>query len=164
MQYPEVFFKAFGRPAIYALTFLGLSLFLRGHNAPGGGFIAGLLIASAGLLSRMVLAEPLLNVRPIRLVPVGLLIAMTTGAVPLLFGESFLKSAHGHAQNWLTGEIEWATAVFFDTGVFLVVVGVTLTIIDLLSDDKNIPLQVHPTEEEQDREMPLLAGFADEVR
>lgn len=53
----------------------------------------------------------------------------------MLFGEAFLESAYGYLTWPLIGEFEWATAVVFDAGVFLVVVGVTLTIIELLADD-----------------------------
>lgn len=137
---PDIFFRVFTHPVVYVLVLLGFHLFLRGHNTPGGGFIAGLVIAVAALLSRIVMDQPL-TTRPAKgLIPLGLLLALGTGVAPMMLGESFLTSAHGHLQLPLVGELELATALFFDTGVFLVVISVTLTIIELLSSDPDAPL------------------------
>ncbi|MEX2534063.1 MAG: MnhB domain-containing protein [Trueperaceae bacterium] len=133
-RFPDIFFRTLSTPIIFALVVLGLHFFLRGHNSPGGGFIAGLIIAVAGLLARMSGKRRLLNIAPLRLVPVGLVLAAVTGIVPMLAGFGFLKSAYGYLTWPLIGEFEWATAVLFDAAVFLVVVGVTLTIIDLLAE------------------------------
>lgn len=135
---PEVFFSVLARPIVYGLIALGIHFFLRGHNAPGGGFIAGLIVAVAALLYRMALREPLLNIPPQALIPWGLLLAFATGVVPMLLGEAFLKSAYGYLTWPLIGEFEWATAVLFDLGVLLVVVGGTLTIIDVLAEDQGV--------------------------
>ena len=129
----EIFFRTFTRPVIYVLVLLGLHLFLRGHGSPGGGFIAGLVIAVAALLSRIVLDRPLVRGAPNALIPWGLLLAFATGVVPLFFDLPFLKSDYGYVTWPLIGEFEWATAVLFDAGVFMVVVGSTLTIIELLA-------------------------------
>jgi multicomponent Na+:H+ antiporter subunit B len=131
---PEIFFSTLARPIVYGLIALGLHFFLRGHNAPGGGFIAGLIIAVAALLYRMALRERLLNFPPQMLIPWGLLLALATGVVPMLLGEAFLRSAYGYLTWPFIGEFEWATAVVFDLGVMLVVVGGTLTIIDALAE------------------------------
>ncbi len=136
----ELLFQTFARPVVFVLVFLGFHLFWRGHNAPGGGFIAGLVVAVAALLSRIVLDRPFLNLPPQRLLPWGLLLALLTGVVPLVFGQAFLKSAYGYLEWPLIGEFEWATAVLFDAGVFLVVVGTTLTIIELLAEDTDMTL------------------------
>ena len=133
-QPPEIFFRVLARPVVFVLIALGVHLFLRGHNAPGGGFIAGLVIAVASLLLRMAVSRPLLSFAPKALIPWGLLLAFLTGVVPMALGEPFLTSAFGYLEWPFIGEFEWATAVFFDTGVFLVVIGATLTIIDLLAD------------------------------
>ncbi len=131
---PEIFFRVLARPVVFVLVALGVHLFLRGHNAPGGGFIAGLVIAVASLLLRMAVDRPLLSFAPKALIPWGLLIAFVTGVVPMALGEPFLTSAFGYLHWPFIGEFEWATAVFFDMGVFLIVIGATLTIIDLLAD------------------------------
>ena len=136
----ELLFQTFARPVVLVLVFLGFHLFLRGHNAPGGGFIAGLVVAVAALLSRIVFDQPFLNLPPQRLLPWGLLLSLLTGVLPLVFGSAFLKSAHGYLSWPLIGKFEWASAVAFDAGVFLVVVGTTLTIIELLAEDTDMTL------------------------
>jgi monovalent cation:proton antiporter len=135
---PEVFFRTLATPIVFALIALGFHFFLRGHNAPGGGFIAGLIVAASALLGRMARDLRLLRIRSETLVPIGLLIATLTGVVPMLFGSGFLRSAFGYVTLPLLGEVEWASAALFDAGVFLVVVGVTITIIDLLAEEVDL--------------------------
>ena len=134
---PEIFLRTLATPIVFALIALGFHFFLRGHNAPGGGFIAGLIVAASALLARMARDLRLLTIRTEVLVPIGLLIATLTGVVPMLFGSGFLRSEFGYVTLPLFGEVEWATAVAFDAGVFLVVVGVTITIIDLLAEESD---------------------------
>lgn len=131
---PEVFFRTVATPVVFTLLALGFHFFLRGHNAPGGGFIAGLIVAVAGLLGRMARNLRLLRLRSDRLVPIGLLVALATGAAPMLVGRPFLTSAHGQLPGPGGGSVEWASATLFDLGVFLVVIGTTITIIDLLAE------------------------------
>lgn len=139
MKYPEIVFRTLAVPVVYVLLAIGLHFFLRGHGAPGGGFIAGLIIAVTALVARMAQERRLLTVPPLRLVAFGLLVALLTGAAPMLLGEAFLKSAFGYVTWPVVGEFEWATAALFDLGVFLVVVGTTLTVIDLLAEDRAEP-------------------------
>lgn len=136
-KYPELVFKTLAMPIVFALLAIGFHFFLRGHNAPGGGFIAGLIVAVTALLARMSLDRQLLKLEPLRLVPLGLLIAVSTGIYPMFFKADFLRSAHGHSDWVFVGSFEWASAALFDLGVFLVVIGATLTIIDLLAEDFN---------------------------
>ena len=138
MNRSEIFFRTLVTPIVFALVALGVHYFLRGHNAPGGGFIAGLIVAVAALLTRMASQKGLLLVRPRVLMPVGLLVAAVTGIVPLLFGVPFLTGWHGVVDIPLIGPLELSTALPFDAGVFLVVIGSTLTIIDLLADDSEL--------------------------
>ena len=135
MKFPEIIFRTVALPISFVVVGLGFHFFLRGHNAPGGGFIAGLVVAVAALLVRMAQDRRLFRLEPRRFIPVGLLLALLTGAVPMFFGDAFLKSAHGHLDWPFVGDFEWATAALFDLGVFFVVVGTTLTIIDLLAED-----------------------------
>ncbi len=134
----EIFFRTLSTPIVFALVALGVHYFLRGHNAPGGGFIAGLIVAVAALLTRMAAQRGLLLVRPRVLMPVGVLLALVTGVVPVFFGYPFLKGWHGVVDLPLIGPVELASAMPFDAGVFLVVIGATLTIIDLLADDSEL--------------------------
>lgn len=95
-------------------------LFLRGHNAPGGGFVAGLLVAIAGLAPALAGGPQPEPGRPGRLMAVGLLIASGTGLAAWAFGRPFLTSAHG---DWLG--VPFASALLFDLGVLLTVLGAT---------------------------------------
>ncbi|MDI5890695.1 monovalent cation/H+ antiporter subunit A [Halomonas rhizosphaerae] len=108
-------------------------IFLRGHNLPGGGFIAGLITAVALTLQYMAgglewaQSRMLAPFRP--LIGAGVLIATFTGLGSWLFGFPFLTSAHGHVSLPLIGEFELATAMLFDLGVYATVVGSTLLIL-----------------------------------
>ena len=134
MRAPEIFLRGFALPVTFAILAFGFHMLLRGHNAPGGGFIAGLMVAVAALLMRMARQQRLLSFSPSALVPVGLALALLTGAAPMVVGRPFLTSAYGYVRLPLLGEVEWASAALFDVGVFLVVIGVTVTIIELLTE------------------------------
>jgi multicomponent Na+:H+ antiporter subunit B len=138
VKLPDIFFRTVATPIVFVLIALGFHFFLRGHNAPGGGFIAGLIIAGAALFARMAQARRLLAIRTETLVPLGLLLAALTGIPPMLFQRPFMKSSFGFL-NWpVIGEFEWASVMLFDLGIFAVVVGTTVTIIDLLADDRKL--------------------------
>lgn len=108
-------------------------LFLRGHNAPGGGFIAGLVAAVALILQYMASGiawsqrQWQLAFHP--LIAFGVLIATATGAGSLLLNHPFLTSTFGHVTLPVVGEFELASAMLFDLGVFLTVVGVIMLIL-----------------------------------
>ena len=125
--------RTVARAVFYLVVLFALHLFWRGHSAPGGGFVAGLMTAVAVVLYRMAFGSSPVQLEPVRLLPWGLGLAALTGTVPMLLGRSFLTSAHGHLETPLTGEFEWASAVAFDLGVYLVVVGATLGIVSSLA-------------------------------
>ncbi|WP_108445053.1 monovalent cation/H+ antiporter subunit A [Halomonas denitrificans] len=108
-------------------------IFLRGHNLPGGGFIAGLVTAVAMILLYMARGVEWAQERlqfeyqPVAIAGVG--IATLTGLGSWLFGEPFLTSAFGHFHLPVIGDFELATALLFDLGVYLAVVGATLMIL-----------------------------------
>jgi len=115
-------------------------IFMRGHNMPGGGFIAGLITSVALVLQFMALgqdrAETYLRAeggrRFVRWIGSGLTIAGVTGAAAFLFGRPFLTSAHGHPHVGWLGELPLASAALFDLGVYFTVVGATLLTISVL--------------------------------
>jgi multicomponent K+:H+ antiporter subunit A len=135
--YPLLF-----RAAARILLPLGLAVaafvFLRGHNLPGGGFIAGLVASVALLMQYMALgqarAESKLRTDFSRWIGAGLGIAGLTGLGAWLFGRPFLTSAYGHPAVPILGEIPLASAALFDLGVFLVVVGATLLTLSALGN------------------------------
>ncbi|HEY9098105.1 MAG TPA: monovalent cation/H+ antiporter subunit A [Thiobacillus sp.] len=108
-------------------------ILLRGHNQPGGGFIAGLIAAVALIVQYLANGTHWTHQRMPSdshpLIAWGLGIAALTGVASWWFGAPFLTSTYGHV-NWpVVGEFELASAMAFDLGVFLVVVGATLMIL-----------------------------------
>ena len=121
-------------PVIVALA---LYLFLRGHDMPGGGFAAGITLSTGLILQYMALGtrkvEDRLRIRPIRWIGIGLGIALTVGTASLLFGYPFLTSWFRYAELEVFGKVPLASALLFDLGVFLLVVGATALILVALA-------------------------------
>ncbi|KQU75517.1 MULTISPECIES: monovalent cation/H+ antiporter subunit A [unclassified Rhizobacter] len=112
-------------------------LFMRGHNEPGGGFVAGLVVAIAFIAQYMVSGtrwvESRLHLRPRRWIAAGLLIALATGLGSLALGHPFLTTYTAHVTWPLVGEVHLPTAALFDLGVFAVVVGSTLLLLTAIA-------------------------------
>jgi multicomponent K+:H+ antiporter subunit A len=112
-----------------AIGVFALYLLLRGHNLPGGGFIAGITLAIGVIVQYMAggtrWAEQRLGIRPLRWIAAGLVLAVGTGAASWLFGYPFLTSHVAHFDVPLLGELHVPSALFFDLGVFSLVVGAT---------------------------------------
>ena len=112
---------------------VAIFLFLRGHNLPGGGFIAGLVTAAALIVQYLANGVAWTHARlPWNLhalIGLGLLAATLTGLASLAFSYPFLTSTFGHWRWPVIGEFELASAMAFDLGVYLVVVGTTLLIL-----------------------------------
>ena len=115
-----------------ALT-VSVYICLRGHNAPGGGFVAGLITSVALVMQYLAngsdFAQRRLPQRPAPLLALGLLLAAGIGVASWAFDRPFLTSAHGHLRLPLLGDIELATAMVFDLGVYVVVVTVVVTVL-----------------------------------
>lgn len=115
------------------LLLFGVFLLLRGHNAPGGGFAGGLVVAAAYALHSFAFGETAarraLLVDPSRLIGAGLLLALASGTLPLLMGQPFLTTL------WLVPELGIGTPLIFDLGVFFVVIGVVLTMTFTLHEE-----------------------------
>ena len=113
-------------------------LALKGHNEPGGGFTGGLIAAIALVLYRMshgpAAFRKLVPVHPRILVVSGMAIAVATSGSPLLIGRPLLTSTVGELHA-LGETIHYASAIFFDAGVLLVVVGVSIAMIIRLSEE-----------------------------
>jgi len=116
---------------------VGIYLFLRGHNQPGGGFISALVVAIAFLVQYLAAGFDWSNARKRfgehQLIAWGVLTAMATGLGAVVFGANFLTSAFGYFYLPLIGKFELATAMLFDTGVFLTVFGAVMLALAQLS-------------------------------
>jgi multicomponent K+:H+ antiporter subunit A len=112
---------------------ISVFIFLRGHNLPGGGFIAGLITSVALVLqyiaSGIAWVEQRMPLNYQRMAGAGVLIAGLTGLGSWFFGHTFLTTAFGHFELPLVGEFELATAMLFDLGVYLTVVGSALLVL-----------------------------------
>jgi multicomponent Na+:H+ antiporter subunit B len=124
---------------IELLLLFSVFLLLRGHNEPGGGFVGGLAASAAFVLYTIAFdvqsARQLLRVEPHNLIGAGLMIALASGLVGLLLGKSFLTSAWVKWNVLGALEVELGTPLFFDIGVYLVVLGITLLIIFSLFEE-----------------------------
>lgn len=109
---------------------LAAYLFLRGHDAPGGGFVAGVAMAAGFILQYMaagtVWVEDRLRILPVVWIGGGLLLAAFTGAASMLLGDAFLTSHFRYVELPLVGKVPMASATLFDLGVFSLVVGATV--------------------------------------
>ena len=116
---------------------IALYFFMRGHNLPGGGFVAGLCVAIAFLTQYIVAGtywvEAHLQLKVIRWIALGMLAAVATGLGSLWFGYPFLTSHTAHVTLPGLGEVHFPSAMLFDVGVFAVVVGATLLILTALA-------------------------------
>jgi multicomponent K+:H+ antiporter subunit A len=116
---------------------LAVHLFMRGHNEPGGGFVAGLVVAIAFITQYMVggtqWVETRMNLHPPRWIAAGLLLALVTGLGSLAFGYPFLTTHTAHFTLPVIGEVHLPSAFFFDLGVFAVVLGATLLLLTAIA-------------------------------
>ena len=118
------------RPLLPLALLIAVYIFLRGHNLPGGGFVAGLITSVALVLQYVASGVGWVHSRmpgdyhPV--VALGVLLAGLTGVGSWAFGYPFLTSSFTYVSLPVIGKFELATAMLFDTGVFLTVVGSTL--------------------------------------
>jgi len=125
------------RGVLPVTTVFALYLLLRGHNAPGGGFIAGLVTAAALVLQGLAFGAGMSRTRLTPLLRpaawVGLTLALAAALAAPLLGDPFFT--HYHAYVSLPGmeKFDLSTALLFDVGVYLVVLGATATALSTFS-------------------------------
>lgn len=112
-------------------------LLLRGHNEPGGGFVGGLVVAAAFSFYAIAYGVPVarrtLGIDPRALIGIGLLVALGSGLLPVFAGLPFMTGLWTESELPILGKV--GTPMLFDVGVYLVVIGVMLTIIFTLAEE-----------------------------
>ena len=115
------------------LVMFSFFLVLRGHNEPGGGFVAGLIAASAWALYALAYtpadARRTFRVEPNLLIAIGLLLSAASGVLSFAAGEPFLTGIWMELSLFGLAKVKVGTPLLFDVGVYLLVWGATLTII-----------------------------------
>lgn len=119
------------------LLIFSFFLLLRGHNEPGGGFVGGLVAAAAYALyfiaNGVDEAEKLLKAEPIKLISIGLLLAIISTIPSIIMGKNFMTGMWLDTNFPVIGKI--GTPLVFDLGVYLLVLGITLKIIFSLAEE-----------------------------
>ena len=122
---------------------------LRGHNEPGGGFVAGLIVATAVILQYLVggtaWAESRTRIFPQYWIALGLLCALGSGLVAWLAARPFLSALTWHTALPVIGELHLSTVLLFDIGVFLLVIGATVLILVALAHQSRRGHRKHVT-------------------
>ncbi len=153
----SIVFEVVTRLVFHTVVVFALYLLFSGHNNPGGGFAAG-LVTGLALVVRYLAGgryelDEALPVDAGTLLGTGLFMATGSGLAPLAFGGTVLQSAVVDLQLPLLGELHLVTSLFFDIGVYLVVVGLILDVLRSLGSG----IDRHIIREERGRE-PAEAG------
>jgi len=139
MKFTDVYLQTATKILVFIIMTFSIYVLFAGHNNPGGGFIGGLITASALIL--LYIAFDLQSVRDIipvdfkKLAATGVLISLLTGVASLVLNIPFLSQTYRYVDLPFLGKTELATAMIFDLGVYLAVLGTTMTIITSISED-----------------------------
>lgn len=139
MKSNDLILQTSTRVVFFIIFLFSIHIFFAGHYTPGGGFVGGLLMASAIVL--LLLAYDFKTVKEVlpfnylSMTAIGMVISILTAAGALIFNVPFFTHWYDYFDLPLLGETSIHTALFFDIGVYLVVVGVTLTIIEMIGGD-----------------------------
>jgi multicomponent Na+:H+ antiporter subunit B len=135
----DIILKTATTVIVFVILAFAIFLFIAGHNAPGGGFVGGLVTSGALILLYIAYGfetmERVIKINYRILLAIGLATAVLTGLGSFLFGVPFLSETFGHFHLPIFGDVELATAMIFDLGVYLTVVGVTMTIMLSIAED-----------------------------
>lgn len=114
-------------------------LLVRGHTAPGGGFVAaavtGLAIVYRWFAFGPASADRLMRLGAGNLIAIGLLLSLITGLGGFVWGHSFLEAAVVRRQLPVLGKLELSSTLLFEVGVFLVVVAVAIAVVQELGGE-----------------------------
>lgn len=118
------------------LLMFSVFVLIRGHYHSGGGFVGGLIASIAFVLHSFAYgvqkSKAMFRSVPGFLIPLGLSISIFSGMLPMLFGDPFMTGLWMKDAIAVIGSV--GTALFFDIGVYFVVIGVTLTILFTISE------------------------------
>lgn len=121
------------------LLMFSFFLCLRGHNAPGGGFIGGLVASTGWVLYAIAFdasaARRVLRIEPQWLIICGLLLALGSGGIGMMAFVPFLTAVWVEVFIPGMGKVHLGTPLLFDLGVYLLVIGATLTIILAMDEE-----------------------------
>lgn len=140
MKFSNVILQTAAKVLVFIIMIYSIYILFAGHNNPGGGFIGGLITASALML--LYLAFDVETVRDI--IPldfkivgaIGVMLALLTGLASVLLGDNFLFQYYEYVNLPLLGKTGLGTAFVFDLGVYMAVIGTTMTIIRSISEDE----------------------------
>lgn len=136
----DIILQTVTKVAVFIILLFSVSIFLGGHYSAGGGFVGGLMTSAAIVL--LLLAydiKTVSNILPVDykyVIGAGLLIAALTVAGAIFFDVPMMTHAFNYFDLPILGHTSLHTAVLFDLGVYLVVVGVTMTIIQTIGEDE----------------------------
>lgn len=140
MKINDVILKTVAKAGVLIIFTFGIYLFLSGHHNPGGGFIGGLVLASAFVLLFLSHdSETVSDAIPVdfkKLSAFGVLLALISGVGPIFFGQPFLSQSFGYFNLPIFGKTELATVMIFEAGIALTVIGVVVNIILSISEDE----------------------------
>lgn len=126
------------RVLFHPILVTSLYLVFAGHNQPGGGFVGG-LVAGAAVATRYVAGgidevRRLSRFRPWTILGTGLLLSFLTASLPLLGGDAVLETALFESEVPILGTVKTTSALFFDLGVYLLVVGLVFMVFEAFGD------------------------------
>ena len=140
MKTNDVMLQTVTKVVTFIILMFAVHIFFAGHYTPGGGFVGGLLTASAIVLLMLAFGiqtvKKILPINYVVMTSVGLLVAIATASASILFDVPFFTHAYDYYNLPLFGETSLHSALLFDVGVYLVVVGVTMTIIQTIGEDE----------------------------
>ena len=125
---------------IFHTTLIGsLYLLFVGHNQPGGGFVGG-LVAGAAIALRFIAGgldevRGLSRFKPWTILGAGLMLAAVTAVVPVMLGDPVMSSALWEADVPVLGNVKTTSALLFDTGVYILVVGLMFMVFEAFGGD-----------------------------
>ncbi|WP_422122822.1 Na(+)/H(+) antiporter subunit B [Planococcus sp. X10-3] len=140
MKTNDVMLQTVTKVVTFIILMFAVHIFFAGHYTPGGGFVGGLLTATAIVLLMLAFGiqtvKKILPINYVVMTSVGLLVAIATASASILFDVPFFTHAYDYFDLPLFGETSLHSALLFDVGVYLVVVGVTMTIIQTIGEDE----------------------------